>query len=436
MTKVLVLSYHYPPCAYGCCIRAVNFVKFLPQFGFKPVVLTVEPEYYKDRSAEDNSHQSGMPADIEVIRTSSLEPKTKIGADSTSTNPTDKPSWPAKIKDGIFNSLRWLGESLLIPDVQILWAPMAINSGRKLLASPDIKLIYAVAPHFSVLLIGYWLKKFTKKPLVLDFKDMWVGCNFHEHRNKLCSLLSKPLEKMVVKAADRVILTTDYGYRQFVDRYPRHKSKFLVISNGYDPQIEELVKNSPPKSNSKPGLFKIIHAGTVETHRNPEGFISAVKELKDEYPEFAAGSKICLSGKVDHKYIDMVKELGLEDMFTFKGYLNYNQNIEFLNSASLLLLLTSHDAPYAVPGKLYEYFALKKPILSITEDGASKDLLLSLGIEEVVHPKDMAGIKRILWKLYQDFSKGKLTAPEIQLERFNRKYQTKELAQVFSQVIA
>ena len=433
MTKVLVLTYHYPPCAYGCSIRVFNFTKFLPQLGFSPVVLTVEPEYYKDYSAEDSS-QPQIPPGITVVRTGSLEPKTKIGSGFTAQNQTDTPHGLAKIKSKIISLVQRIGSSLLIPDVQLLWVSSAVKSGRKLLSSPDIKIIYAVAPFFSVFLAAYRLKKLTGKLLVLDFKDMWVGRDQHEHKNFLCSLLSKPLEKMVVRAADKVILTTDYSYRRFLERYPDQKSKFLVIPNGYEPQIEEIAKNSPIES-KEPGQFRIIHTGTVETDRNPEAFISAVCQLKDEQTEFAKNIKVCFSGKVHHSYINLIKELGMEDIFVFRGYLDYRENISFLNSASVLLLLTTHGAPDAVPGKLYEYFALKKPVLAITEDGATKDLLVSLGGGEVVHPHDKDSIKNAIYSLYQDFSQGKLAAPAIPLNKFNRQHQAGELAEVFRQLV-
>jgi glycosyltransferase involved in cell wall biosynthesis len=435
MTKVLVLSYHYPPCAYGCSIRVVNFVKFLPQFGFRPVVLTAEPEYYKDYAAEDYSHQPGMPADIEVVRTASWEPRTKLGSGLASNSTVDQ-GWPARMRGAVFGPLQRLGNNLLVPDVQILWAPCAVKSGKELLASPDIRLIFAVAPPFSVLLVAYWLKKLTGKRLVLDFKDIWVGRNQHEHRSRLCGMLSGPLERKVIEAADRVVINTDYSYRNFVTRYPQHKDKFLIIPNGYEPRIAEMVKDFPPESTEQPEVFTIVHSGTVDTDRNPEGFIYAVKELRDEYPEFAAKVKVCFSGKVHHIYTGLIKELGLEDVFAFRGYLNYEQNIKLLNSASLLLLLTTHDAPDAIPGKVYEYFALKKPILAITEDGATKDLLLSLDGGKVVHPQDRPGIKHALWELYQAFRQGKLSPPSIPLERFSRRSQTKELARVFNQLVA
>jgi glycosyltransferase involved in cell wall biosynthesis len=434
MTKVLVLSYNYPPCVYGFCIRVLNFVRFLPQFGFQPVILSVEPEYYKDYSIENSTPHSGIPSGIEVVRTASLEPKTKIGPGLASDS-IARQSRLAKIRHNILSPLQRLGDKLLIPDIQILWAPFAINAGKKLLAPPDIKLIFAVGPPFSVLVIGYLLKRFTGKKLVLDFKDMWVGRDHHEHKSSLCRLLSKPLEKAIVKAADRVILNTDYSYRCFVDRYPEYKAKFLMLPNGYDPQIDDIVKDSPAEPEEQRGLFKIVHTGTMDTDRNPEGFIYVVKKLMDEHPEFAARLKVYFSGKVHHTYVNLIKELGLDDIFVFKGYLSYQDNIRLLNSASLLLLITTFDAPDAITGKLYEYLALKKPILAITEDGASKDLLLSLNVGKVVHPQDRAGIKHALWTLYQDFCQGKLIEPAIPLERFNRRNQTQELAQTFSRLV-
>ncbi len=437
MNKILVLSYHYPPCAYGCSIRVVNFVKFLPENNFKPVILSVKPVYYKDHSADDHSHRSGMPADIQIVRTDSIDPAAKIASELN----TDQKNTPAsqgfiaRLKNRLFKMIQQAGYALLIPDVQILWAPHAIGAGKKLLADSDTKIIFAVAPPFSVFLAGYFLKKITGKKLALDFKDMWVGRNQHEHNNILCSLFSRAIEKMLIKAADSVILTTDYAYMCFEKRYPDHVNKFVVIPNGFDPQLQDVIRQESAGSPNCEKLFKIAHTGTLDTDRSPEVFIQAVKELKEDFPDFADNVKIYFSGKVHHIYQDLVKELGLDNIFVFKGYLNYHDNIALLNQASLLLLLTTHDAPDAVPGKLYEYFALEKPILAISEDGASTQLLRKYGWDKIVHPKDKDGIKEHLYTLYQEFCQGKLKAPDIPVDKYNRRNQTKQLAEVFGQLV-
>ena len=40
MTKILILAYYFPPIGGGGVQRVVKFVKYLPQFGYKPIVVT------------------------------------------------------------------------------------------------------------------------------------------------------------------------------------------------------------------------------------------------------------------------------------------------------------------------------------------------------------------------------------------------------------
>ena len=42
MKKVLVISYHFTPDAAVGAVRSAKFAKYLPQFGWEPIILTVE----------------------------------------------------------------------------------------------------------------------------------------------------------------------------------------------------------------------------------------------------------------------------------------------------------------------------------------------------------------------------------------------------------
>ena len=44
--KVLLIAYYFPPMGLSGVQRTVKFAKFLPQYGWKPTVLTVEPTGY------------------------------------------------------------------------------------------------------------------------------------------------------------------------------------------------------------------------------------------------------------------------------------------------------------------------------------------------------------------------------------------------------
>jgi hypothetical protein len=44
MRKILIVSYHFPPDASG--MRPAKFAKYLPQFGWEPIISTVEERYH------------------------------------------------------------------------------------------------------------------------------------------------------------------------------------------------------------------------------------------------------------------------------------------------------------------------------------------------------------------------------------------------------
>ena len=44
--KVLVISYYFPPMSYSGVQRTSKFVKYMPDFGWEPTVLTIQPKAY------------------------------------------------------------------------------------------------------------------------------------------------------------------------------------------------------------------------------------------------------------------------------------------------------------------------------------------------------------------------------------------------------
>ena len=57
-----------------------------------------------------------------------------------------------------------------------------------------------------------------------------------------------------------------------------------------------------------------------------------------------------------------------------------------------------------IPGKIYEYFALKKPVLSIGhKEGSLKDLIEETNVG--YHVSDLESTKEVLLKFYNEFLK-------------------------------
>ncbi|MCX6329130.1 MAG: hypothetical protein NTZ85_06395, partial [Bacteroidia bacterium] len=68
MNKVLIVTYYWPPSGGAGVQRWLKFSKYLPQFGWEPVILTIDPKYAA-YPALDNSLEKEIPESIKVFRT-------------------------------------------------------------------------------------------------------------------------------------------------------------------------------------------------------------------------------------------------------------------------------------------------------------------------------------------------------------------------------
>src|SRR3989442_15801640 len=69
MRKILIVSYHFPPDASVGGMRPAKFAKFLPQFGWEPIILTVKERYH---SLTDQSKLKNLDSMPRVYRTRML----------------------------------------------------------------------------------------------------------------------------------------------------------------------------------------------------------------------------------------------------------------------------------------------------------------------------------------------------------------------------
>ena len=64
--RVLVIAYYFPPMGLSGVQRSLKFVKYLPQFGWQPTVLTVEPWGYLARDESLLADLEGKS--VEIVR--------------------------------------------------------------------------------------------------------------------------------------------------------------------------------------------------------------------------------------------------------------------------------------------------------------------------------------------------------------------------------
>ncbi len=70
--KILIISYYWPPAGGSGVQRWMHFSKYLSQFNFQPIILSVNPTY-ASYSSIDKTLENGV-SNIESYKTFSLEP--------------------------------------------------------------------------------------------------------------------------------------------------------------------------------------------------------------------------------------------------------------------------------------------------------------------------------------------------------------------------
>jgi len=83
----------------------------------------------------------------------------------------------------------------------------------------------------------------------------------------------------------------------------------------------------------------------------------------------------------------MVRHWDLEDYVELVPRVSHKEALGIMAGADLLLILQGGTS-LCVPAKLFEYMALNKPILGLTPEGATADILQRYPLGKVVDPYD------------------------------------------------
>ena len=409
LKKVLMVAYHYPPLSDAGVFRTLKFTKYLPRFGYQPYVLTVKNSMY---GTKDPTLLKEIPPEVEIFRTFSFEHRILRA--------------PRLLKI----DLKWF----YVPDVNIGWLPFAVSAGAKIIKEKNIDLVYATSPVWTSLLIGFLLKKKTKKPLVVDFRDPWTDNPFTEYPTKFHKAIEKKMEEKVLKSADHIITTTEPMTLKLIDKYPFTKGKCTTLTNGFD---SEDFKNL--RRNDYGERFTITYVGQLYELRSSRYFLTAIKELLEEKRELRRNVQALFVGHSGKETKDLVKEYELQDIVKLVGYVAHKRSLEFMiNSDVLLLLIASEEAieekmgPPMVPGKLYEYLAAKRPILALIPEGAAANIVRSTKSGNVIPPEEINSIKQAILNFLQEWKRGSLGEPQSDIIKYDRKALTEKLAKIFS----
>ena len=414
--NVLVIAYYFPPMGLSGVQRTLKFVKYLPQFGWQPTVLTVSPTGY---FAQDYTLLEEInPLHIHVERVGSLDPNRLFRRKGVVKMPSER--W-RKI-------LTFLSDMFFVPDNKIGWKRKAVTAAAKLFETTKFDLIFATAPPFTDFLIGAELSKKFNVPLVIDYRDAWHEYPLKYYPTPLHKWRNYVLEKRALRAASRIIATNRRVKEGILKRF-----KFLtyqdvtILPQGYDPH--DFSGGGHPAV-QKTKKMRITHAGVFYGDRTPKYFLEALKNIFEEQPEMRSRIEACFVGNFHDEHKKLIGMMGLEGSVTLTGYLDHSHCVQYMMGSDILWLMLRNDTQS--PGKLYEYLGARKPILACVGEGFIRQTIEEAGAGFAVAPDDVDGIAVAIMSYYEQFEKGELPRPKEEIvEKYDRIHLTDQLSKIF-----
>jgi len=429
--RVLFITYYWPPSGGSGVQRSLKFVKYLRSFGWHPVVFTIENGEYP---VYDYSLEKQVPDDIEVIKISAWEPykwyNSFIGGKGQQTH-------TGFIKHNKKESLLekiavWIRGNLFIPDARRFWIRPSVKYLNKYLRKNPVDIIFSSGPPHSAHIIAMRLKEKFSVPWIADFRDPWTGVYYYQklRLTKRADRLNRKLERDCLDMASRVVVVGETMKRDFekITETPVH-----VITNGFDPDDYKNLFHE------KTGSFSITYTGMFFRDQNPEELWEVLREMKNKIPGFEKDLEIRLTGCIDTTVLESIKANGLNQNLKLSGYIPRHELAQVQAAASLLLLSINRvdNASYIITGKLFDYLAVKRPILAFCPEGSDvENIIKESGVGWALPFNQKGRLCNLLEDLYRRHKKGQLELSESKTHKFSRRELTASLSELFEETVS
>jgi glycosyltransferase involved in cell wall biosynthesis len=358
--RVLMVTPHFPPDSSAATHRVRLLAPHLPQYGWEPTVVTVDPRDHEGRV--EPALLDLVPAHLRVIRCR---------------------AWPA-------DWTRRLG----IGDLGLRAFGGLRRACVELLERERFDALFiTIYPTYPALL-GPLLKRRFHVPFVLDYQDPWVGAwgltagpgvdGRPDLKSRLTRTLATRLEPVAVRAVDAITAVSARTYAGVIERNPAARAvPCEEIPIGGEPLDFEHLRAHPRANrylDAADGRVHLCAVGTllplgVETLR---ALLGAVARLRDRRPDVYARLRLWFFGTSNQtapeaagRVLPVAREIGVADCVEeIPERIDYLDALTVLMQASAILLLGSSE-PHYTASKLYPALLARRPLLALYHEASS-----------------------------------------------------------------
>jgi glycosyltransferase involved in cell wall biosynthesis len=259
------------------------------------------------------------------------------------------------------------------------WLPCGVREIRARTGSQHYDVVVATGPPMVALLALRLAGGRARS--VFELRDLWAGNPAYDRGGKLLGRL----ETWLFRQAAAIVVATPEAQRDVERRHPGLRDRVVEISNGFEP---ELLALREPVVRQEDSPVTIMHSGTLLPSRPLGPLLTALGR-----PTQRGRFRLVLHGYLSPETLG---ELAAADPSVSVDVIppsDWEDAIERMRAADVCLVTQSRAAgdATAVAAKAYEYLALGKPVLCLTDGGATEGLLRRLGSAELCARLDDPG---------------------------------------------
>jgi glycosyltransferase involved in cell wall biosynthesis len=428
---VLLVAYHFPPLRGSSGMqRTLRFARHLPKFGWRPIVLSIDPGAYEE-TGETSGNE--VPPELEVHRAFGFNAARKLSLFGR------YPEWVA------------------LPDRWANWRFWAVRKALRLIRSERIDAIWTTFPIATAHTIGRDVALRARIPWIAEFRDpMWQSDWPPE---PAANVAWKKLEKEIFTTANWVVFTAPSAVGMYTERFPEFgASKIAVIENGYDEETfrraeaalrsrgEAAGSSSPAPGAAASGAVRragpitLLHSGIVyRSERDPTQMFAAVAALKRKGLIGVDSLRIVLRASgAEGNYQGDLERHDIADIVRLEPAIDYVAALNEMLTVDGLLLLQAANCNAQIPAKLYEYLRARRPILALTDPtGDTARTLDAAGAGLIARLDSAADIEAALPRFLEQVRTGTARMPtDSTVARYSREAQSGELATLLEKAVS
>lgn len=364
--RLLYLAFYFPPSRASGVYRARATAEHFAEDGWDVTVVRAPDRFYREvtGSTDDALADAVRPAITQVAP----------GMDFFAWE-TDLARY-GRLRGNAPGAARRLHEwkqRRIFPEQYHSWARRSVIEARRLHRRRPFDLVLATGNPFASFAAAWAFSRITGVPYVVDYRDSWTLDLFANAEAFPPGHPAWKWERRVMARASAAVFVNDALRDWHADRYPATADRMMVVPNGWDPDVLD----PEATGGAAGGPLSYAYVGTLTANQ-------PVREMIDGFRAMAGhpGATLDLYGHLgffahspEKLRADLGLELGDEGDVRYRGPVSKTA-LGGVYAASDVLVFLAGGSKYVTSGKIFEYMAVGKPIVSVHEPGSAAEAML------------------------------------------------------------